>query len=66
MDMTRALTAVTTNDRQNMMWAIRTVQKPSSIPMLRKRVSREAAMTTSGIAIGRKISELIAPRARKR
>lgn len=34
--------------------------------MLRKSVSSEAAMTTSGIAIGRKISELIAPRARNR
>ncbi len=66
MDITRALTATTTKLRQNMMWAMRTVQKPSSAPMLRKRVSSEAAMTTSGIDIGRKISELIRPRARKR
>lgn len=65
-DMTRALTAVTTKLRQNMMCAMRIVQKPSCAPMLRKSVSRDAAMTTSGIAIGRKISELIAPRARKR
>ena len=66
MDITRALTAVTTKLRQNMMWAMRIVQKPSRAPMLRKSVSRDAAITTSGIAIGRKISELIAPRARNR
>ncbi len=65
-DITRAFTATTTKLRQNMMWAMRTVQKPSSAPMLRNRVSSEAAITTSGIAIGRKISELTAPRARKR
>ena len=49
-----------------MMWAMRIVQKPSCAPMLRNRVSSEAAITTSGIAIGRKISEFTAPRARKR
>ena len=64
--MTRALTAVTTKLRQNMMWAMRIVQKPSCAPRLRKSVSSEAAITTSGIAIGRKISELTGPRARKR
>ncbi len=63
---TRALTAVTTKLRQNMMCAMRIVQKPNWMPMLRKRVAREAAMTTSGIAIGRKIRVLTEDRARKR
>ncbi len=49
-----------------MTWAIRIVQKPSSTPMLRNRASSEAAMTISGMAIGRKINELTAPRARNR
>ncbi len=34
--------------------------------MLRKSASSEAAITISGMAIGRKISELTAPRARNR
>lgn len=49
-----------------MMCAMRIVQKPNWMPMLRKRVASEAAMTTSGIAIGRKIRVLTPERARKR
>jgi len=63
---TRAFTAVTTKLRQNMMCAMRIVQKPNRMRMLRKRVPSEAPITTSGIAIGRKISMFVAARPRKR
>ena len=42
------------------------VQKPGSSPMLRNSESSEAPSTTSGVAIGRKISRLVADRPRNR
>ena len=63
---TRALTAVTTKLRQNMMCAMRMVVKPKGMRMLRNSVPSEAAMTTSGMAIGRKIIAVVAARPRKR
>ena len=64
----RALTVTTTNDRQNMMWATRIDQKPSvpARPALVNRASSEEPITTSGVAIGRKISRLVAARPRNR
>ncbi len=54
-----------------MMWAIRIVQKPSGICqspqyMLRNSASSEEPRTTSGVAIGRKISRFVVERPRKR
>ena len=57
----------TTNDRQNMMWAIRIVQKPScpAKPAPTNSASSEEPITISGAAIGRKISRFIEERPRK-
>ncbi len=57
MPASRALTVTTTKDRQNMMWAIRIVQKPSTPakPALTNSASRDEPITISGVAIGRKI-----------
>jgi hypothetical protein len=60
------LTVTTTKLMQNMMWAITMVQKPSGTPALRKSASSDAPSTTSGVAIGRKISRLVDARPRNR
>ena len=54
---------------QNMMWAMTIVQKPSCRPTwrsLHEIVSSDAPRTTSGVAIGRKISRFVAVRPRNR
>ena len=62
-----AFTVTTTNDRQNSTWAITIVVKPSapSIPTETNIASSEDPMTTSGVAIGRKISRFEAALPRK-
>ena len=62
----RALTVTTTKLMQNMMCAIRIVVVPSGNAMLTNSVSRDEPMTTSGVAIGMKISRLVAARPRNR
>ncbi len=63
----RAFTVTTTKLMQNMMWAIVMVVPPRlpSCPAATKRVSSEEPITTSGVAIGMKISRLVPPRPRK-
>src|SRR5215210_3341779 len=51
---------------QNMMWAITMVQRPSGTPALRNSARSDAPSTTSGVAIGRKISRLVEARPRNR
>ncbi len=63
---TRALTVTTTKLIVNMVCAATMVQKPSDAPMLRNCASSDAPSTTSGVAIGRKMRTLIAPRALNR
>ena len=60
MPASRAFTVTTTNDRQNMMCAIRIVPKPSwpPKPAATNSASSEEPITISGEAIGRKISRL--------
>ena len=53
---------ITTNDRLNMMWAIRMVPKPSATKKLRNIDSRAAPSTTSGVASGMKMKKLIGAR----
>ena len=67
MPASRALTVTTTNERQNMMCAIRIVQKPScpAKPAATNRASSEEPITISGEAIGRKISRFIDERPAK-
>jgi hypothetical protein len=60
------LTVTTTKLMQNMMWAMMIVPVPSGAPRLRNRASSEAPRTTSGVAIGRKISRFVAARPLKR
>ena len=66
----RAFTVTTTKLRQNMMWAKTIVVKPRLIPTLEKPwtkiVSSAAPITISGVAIGTKISTLLAALPRKR
>ena len=63
---TRALTATTTKETQNMMWAIVMARPPEGTPIMRNSVNRLEPMTTSGVAIGMKISRFVPERARKR
>ena len=60
----RAFTATMTKLMQNITCAMTIVVKPrlKTPPRLRNRVSSDAAITTSGVAIGRKISMLITVR----
>ena len=51
---------------QNMMCAIRIVVAPSGICRLTNSVSSDDPITTSGVAIGMKISTLVVDRPRKR
>ncbi len=60
----RAFTVTTAKLMQNMMWAIRIVQKPKTTFRLRNSVSSDAPRTISGVASGRKTSTFVAPRAR--
>jgi hypothetical protein len=60
------LTATTTNEMQNMMCAMVTAVRPAGRPIMRNRVSRLEPMTTSGVAIGMKMSRLVADRALNR
>ena len=64
MPASRARTVTTTNEMQNMMWAIRMVPKPRlpPKPAATKRASREEPITISGVAIGRKISRFMLER----
>ena len=62
----RALTVTTTKLRQNMMWAIRIAVWPSGMRRLRNSVSSDEPITTSGVAIGMKMSRLVAERPRNR
>jgi len=50
----------------NMMWATTTVTIPSGNFMFKNSASRLAPITTSGVAIGRKISRFVVDRPRKR
>src|SRR6478609_7327173 len=61
MPASRDLTVTTTNDRQNMMCAIRIVPKPSEPekPAETKSASSDEPSTISGAAIGRKISRFV-------
>src|SRR5919112_2741980 len=65
--MSRALTVTTTNDRQNITWAMTIVMNPSTLsrPSDTNIASSEAPMTTSGVAIGRKITRFAVLRPRK-
>src|SRR5687767_3861798 len=56
----RALTVTTTKDRQNITWAITIVTKPRmlSTPAATNIASSDDPMTTSGVAMGRKITRL--------
>ena len=66
MPASRERTVTTTNERQNMMCAIRIVQKPScpAKPAPTNSASSEEPSTISGAAIGRKITRLAADRPR--
>ena len=59
-----ARTVTTTNEMQNMMWAMRMVPKPSAPPnpAATNRASSEEPITISGVAIGRKISRFVLDR----
>ncbi|MFC7482491.1 hypothetical protein ACFQX7_24165 [Luedemannella flava] len=59
MPASRAFTVTTTNDTQNITCAMSTVTKPSGMPAETNRASSDEPMTTSGVAIGRKISRLV-------
>src|SRR5689334_1916493 len=61
----RAFTVTTAKLMQNMMCAIRIVQKPKTTLKLRKSVSSEAPSTISGVDSGRKMRMFVAPRPRK-
>ena len=56
----------TTNEMQNITWAMTMVPKPRLTPRLRNRASSEAPSTTSGVAIGRKMVRFVAVRPRNR
>src|SRR6476659_895903 len=62
----RALTVTTTKDRQNSTCAITIVMKPSTLskPTETNMASSDDPITTSGVAIGRKITRFAAPRHR--
>ena len=49
-----------------MMWAIVMARPPEGTPIMRNSVNRLEPMTTSGVAIGMKISRFVPERARKR
>ena len=63
----RAFTVTTTKDRQNITCAITMVTKPStpSKPSATNIASRDEPITTSGVAIGRKMTRLDVDRPRK-
>src|SRR3954470_3157501 len=67
MPINRAFTVTTTNDRQNITCAMTIVVKPSRLskPPATNIASSDEPMTTSGVAIGRKITRFEAPRPRK-
>ena len=54
-----ALTVTTTNEIQNITWAITVVQKPGLIPKFKNIASKDAPRTISGVAIGRNINKLV-------
>ena len=59
----RERTVITTNERLNMMCAIRIVAKPScGVPQLRNCESSAAPSTTSGVASGMKMKKLTGER----
>jgi hypothetical protein len=60
----RAFTVTTTKLTVNRMCAMTMVAKPVATPALTNRVSSEAPMTTSGVAIGRNTSRLVEARPR--
>ena len=55
----RALTVTTTNEIQNITWAITMVQNPGFIPNDKNIVRSEAPITISGVAIGKKIRKFV-------
>ena len=61
---TRALTVTTTNEMQNMMWAMTTVVNPGCTRRDRNWASSAAPSTTSGVDMGRKMSRFAAERPR--
>jgi hypothetical protein len=62
----RAFTVTTTKDRQNRMCATTTVQNPSGTRSVTNNASSDEPITTSGVAIGRKISTFVVDRPRNR
>ncbi len=62
----RARTVTTTKLMLNMMWLIRMVLKPRSVPIVTHRVSSDAPRMTSGAVIGMKIRMLLGPEPRNR
>ncbi len=62
----RAFTATTMKEMVNMMWAMITVGMPSGKRRFKKSASRLEPMTTSGVAIGKKMSRFVLCRPRKR
>ena len=59
----RERTVITTNERLNMMCAIRIVAKPScGVPRFRNSESSAAPSTTSGVASGMKMKKLTGAR----
>jgi len=62
----RAFTVTTTKLTLNRMWPIRIVPNPRCTPRLRNSASSDEPMTTSGVAIGRKIRKFVGVRPVKR
>src|SRR6476659_5716720 len=62
----RAFTVTTTNDRQNITWAMTIVTNPRtpSKPNATNMASSDEPMTTSGVAIGKKMTRLDVARPR--
>ena len=61
-DAMRAFTVTTTKEMQNMMCAITVVKNPGLILKDRNIASSDAPITTSGVAIGKKIKRLVVER----
>src|SRR5215203_2460414 len=63
----RAFTVTTTNEMQNSTWEITRVKNPSALsaPADTNMARREAPITTSGVAIGRKMIRFEVARPRK-
>src|SRR3954451_21135343 len=62
----RAFTVTTTKLMQNKMWATRMVRNPRLTLRLMNNASNDEPITTSGVAIGRKIRRVVGVRPRNR